>query len=82
MKWRKLLKPLLVVVLIWWWGLLIQSPPSTGLWRDVRCDLVYDEVLGYKMPRNCVSVYRLYPDLGAWLYEFFVEPVSLVRQGW
>jgi len=81
MKWRTA-KLFVIVLAVWWWGLLIQSPPSEGLWKDVRCGLAYDETLGYAMPTNCTVVYRLYPDLGAWMYEFMAEPITGITQDW
>lgn len=81
MKWRSV-KLISIVALIWWWMLLIRTPPSQGLWRDVRCGFTYDETLGYEVPTNCTVVYRLYPELSAWVWEFVAEPLGGETQDW
>lgn len=76
------IKALSITLLLIWWLLLIRTPPSEGLWRDVRCDLVPTGEFLRGYPRNCVEVFRLYPDPYMWFYEFVIEPITGVRQDW
>lgn len=81
MKWRgrddlHVWKLVFLALFFLWLLFLWQTPPSEGLWKDVRCNLVD----GY--PRDCETAYRLYPDPSAWWYEWVLEPLGWPTQDW
>ena len=87
MKWRGSEDASIVRLVLWalfllWLVLLIKTPPSIELLRDVQCNLVPTEEFPQGYPMNCQVVWRVYPDPHAWLYEFTVEPLMGIRQDW
>lgn len=85
MKWRGEDGQTLLLVfwglLLLWLLLLWYTPPSEGLWKDVRCKAwVWSEEHEVWYPTDCDTVWRIYPSPSAWFYEFVLEPLGWPRQ--